>query len=186
MTKRKSSKRVPGQPQEQLTNDSEFWGIYLATIIGYSSILRFPYLLKENGGGIFLIPFGLFIFIIGKPQLYLETAIGQYWQKPLTHHYSKVSISYRGIAVTQMLALGTFAVYFMTIMCYSILYLIGSMSDLQLKVQGAGSSKEDVLDRTDRYFFENILGIDYRGLETSGVLGGFNYNMLGVICPKYF
>jgi hypothetical protein len=80
MTKRKSTKRQNDDSQEQLHNDSEFWGIYLATIIGYSSILRFPYLLKENGGGIFLIPFTLFIFVIGKPQLYLETAIGQYWQ----------------------------------------------------------------------------------------------------------
>jgi SNF family Na+-dependent transporter len=36
------------------------------------------------------------------------------------------------------------------------------------------------LHQTDRYFFEHILGIDKTGQETNGVLGGFNYYLLGV------
>lgn len=53
---------------------------YLVSVLGFSagfgSVWRFPYLVFKNGGGVFLIPYFLFLFLIAIPAFYFETALG--------------------------------------------------------------------------------------------------------------
>ncbi|MEQ2226714.1 hypothetical protein ILYODFUR_030157 [Ilyodon furcidens] len=57
---------------------AEFILTVMGAIIGPGNIWRFPYLCYKNGGGVFFIPYILFMFTCGIPLFFLETALGQY------------------------------------------------------------------------------------------------------------
>jgi len=55
---------------------------YLFTCIGYAvglgNICRFPYLVYENGGGAFVIPYLVMLLLVGIPFVFMETSLGQF------------------------------------------------------------------------------------------------------------
>lgn len=71
-----------------MQNEKHFsrWGIIMAALgmaIGTGNIWRFPRILASNGGGAFLIPWAIFLFLWSIPLLITEFAIGQYTRKSL-------------------------------------------------------------------------------------------------------
>lgn len=50
----------------------------IATSVGLGNVWRFPFVAYENGGGAFLIPYVIVLFLIGKPMYYLECVLGQF------------------------------------------------------------------------------------------------------------
>jgi solute carrier family 6 amino acid transporter-like protein 5/7/9/14 len=46
--------------------------------VGLGNIWRFPFIAFNNGGGAFLIPYLIVLFVIGKPMFFLEVSIGQF------------------------------------------------------------------------------------------------------------
>ncbi|MDD3858274.1 MAG: sodium-dependent transporter [Methanoculleus sp.] len=55
-------------------------GFILASIgsaVGIGNIWRFPYIVGENGGGAFLVPYLIAVFLFGLPLMVLELAIGR-------------------------------------------------------------------------------------------------------------
>lgn len=59
-------------------NSIEFLFSCIAMSIGFGNIWRFPFTAYENGGGAFLIPYIIVLFLVGKPFYYLEMIIGQF------------------------------------------------------------------------------------------------------------
>lgn len=60
--------------------DIEYWLVSLGTAVGFGCIWRFPYIMYENGGATFLIPFTLALYSFVFPQMYLEIALGQFFK----------------------------------------------------------------------------------------------------------
>lgn len=50
----------------------------IAMSVGLGNVWRFPFTALDNGGGAFLIPYLIVLFLIGKPIYYLEMVIGQF------------------------------------------------------------------------------------------------------------
>lgn len=62
-------------------NQLEFIMSCIATSVGLGNIWRFPFVAYTNGGGAFLIPYIIVLFLVGKPMYYLECAVGQFSSK---------------------------------------------------------------------------------------------------------
>nr|CAD7595486.1 unnamed protein product [Timema genevievae] len=67
---------IPDRPQ--WSNGVEFIMSCIAMSVGLGNVWRFPFTAYENGGGAFLIPYIIVLFIIGKPMYYMEMAMGQF------------------------------------------------------------------------------------------------------------
>ncbi|NCF70211.1 MAG: sodium-dependent transporter [Chlamydiales bacterium] len=61
----------------------------VGTAIGFANLLGFSSQCYRNGGGAFLIPFFIALFILGIPMLFLEGILGQKSQAPLVTVYRK-------------------------------------------------------------------------------------------------
>jgi SNF family Na+-dependent transporter len=46
--------------------------------IGLGNVWRFPFIVYENGGGAFLLPYFIVLLLIGRPIYYMEICLGQF------------------------------------------------------------------------------------------------------------
>jgi len=105
---------------------------FLLTCIGYAvglgNVWRFPYLTYRNGGGAFLIPFILMLFLIGIPLFYLELCFGQFASLgPIA--IWKVSPLMKGLGFAMVFTNLMVALYYNVIISWCLYYLFASMTD---------------------------------------------------------
>ena len=56
--------------------------------IGIGNVWKFPYLVGQNGGGIFVLFYLLFLLIMGLPVLTMELAVGRAARKSVVQAYA--------------------------------------------------------------------------------------------------
>lgn len=96
--------------------------------VGFGSFWRFPYLIYKNGGGVFLIPYFIAIFVLGIPLLYLETAIGQMHRKSVPFIYEKINKGLKYVGMTFMFSCLHMSGYYNIIMTYSYRFIFSAFS----------------------------------------------------------
>ncbi|NLA38110.1 MAG: sodium-dependent transporter [Methanomicrobiales archaeon] len=79
-------------------------GFIIASIgsaVGIGNIWRFPYIVGANGGGAFLIPYLISVFLFGLPLMMLEFAIGRSTGSSVVSAFKSIRdrLSFAGIAV---------------------------------------------------------------------------------------
>lgn len=111
----------------QFSNTLEFFFSTLGYAVGVGNVWRFPYLAYRNGGGVFLIPYFIFMVLIGFPMVYLEFVVGQFTSRgPLTA-WTMTKIS-RGIGISMNIANTLYVIYYNLIIAYSIYFLFVSFT----------------------------------------------------------
>ncbi|XP_076849395.1 sodium-dependent noradrenaline transporter [Brachyhypopomus gauderio] len=130
----------PGSRTRTLTSssaeqeDRETWGKkldFLLSVIGFAvdlaNVWRFPYLCYKNGGGAFLIPYLLFLFIAGMPLFYMELALGQYNREGAATVWKMCPV-FKGVGYTVILIALYVGFYYNVIIAWSIYYLFSSFT----------------------------------------------------------
>ena len=72
--------------------------------IGIGNVWRFPYVAGQNGGGLFVLLYLIFLVLLGVPVLTMELAVGRASRKSAVHH-QKVASEHTEPAVNVPLAL---------------------------------------------------------------------------------
>ncbi|XP_062404562.1 sodium-dependent noradrenaline transporter [Sardina pilchardus] len=110
----------------------ETWGKkldFLLSVIGFAvdlaNVWRFPYLCYRNGGGAFLIPYTLFLFIAGMPLFYMELALGQYNRQGAATVW-KICPVFKGVGYTVIIIALYVGFYYNVIIAWSLYYLFSS------------------------------------------------------------
>uniref|UniRef100_A0A4W5P110 Transporter n=1 Tax=Hucho hucho TaxID=62062 RepID=A0A4W5P110_9TELE len=84
------------QERGKWANKTEFLLSMAGEIIGLGNVWRFPYLCYKNGGGVFFIPYFVFLFLCGIPVFFLETALGQYTSEGGVTAWRKICPMFEG------------------------------------------------------------------------------------------
>ncbi|XP_077992189.1 sodium-dependent proline transporter-like [Glandiceps talaboti] len=93
--------------------------------VGFGNIWRFPALCYRNGGGAFLIPYLIALFICGMPLFYMEVAWGQFCSEgPITAW--EVCPLFRGVGYAMVVLTGLTSIYYNVIIAYTAFYLFAS------------------------------------------------------------
>jgi len=107
-------------------------GFILASIgsaVGIGNIWRFPYIVGANGGGAFLVPYLIAVFLFGLPLMVLELAIGRSTGRSIVSAFRSIQQRFTaaGIAIIAVvsLILGYYLVITGWVLAYAFFFALG-------------------------------------------------------------
>ena len=127
----------------------------IGAIIGLSGIWKFSYLMYENGGGTFLIPYILAIVIMAIPILVLEFGIGFKFKSSLPKIFYNIKSEFEIIAWFIVFLIFAVLIYFTCIMSWDLIYVILSL------FKGWGSNPSVFFTTTLLHSTSNPYGLTY-------------------------
>ncbi|XP_076161702.1 sodium-dependent nutrient amino acid transporter 1 isoform X2 [Ptiloglossa arizonensis] len=113
----------------QWGNDVEFLMSCVAFSVGLGNVWRFPNTAYENGGGAFLVPYIIVLFIIGKPLYYMEMILGQFSSRSCVEIWS-VSPAFKGIGYGVIVSVFSVVTYYCSLMALTMYYLLASFQTI--------------------------------------------------------
>lgn len=129
----------------------------VGSAVGLGNVWRFPYLVGKYGGGAFLLPYLIALFVVGFPLLIMEFSLGQKMQKGAVGAMKSIDSRLGGIGLGSVLSSFGVAAYYAVIMGWCLLYIFYSFG-----LQWGG-------DTTD-FFFNHVLQVS----ESANVINGFS------------
>ncbi|XP_068195990.1 sodium- and chloride-dependent GABA transporter 3-like [Antennarius striatus] len=100
---RKVEKKRSNEDRGQWASKREYILVVAGNVVGLGNVWRFPYLCYKNGGGAFLVPYGLLAVFTGIPLFLLEISIGQYTQEGFITCWTKLCPLAKGIGIGQLI-----------------------------------------------------------------------------------
>uniref|UniRef100_A0A8D0D4V3 Transporter n=1 Tax=Sander lucioperca TaxID=283035 RepID=A0A8D0D4V3_SANLU len=114
------------QERDQWGSKIEFILAVAGHIVGLGNVWRFPFLCYKNGGGVFFIPYVLFLFTCGIPLFFLETSLGQYTSQGGITCWRKICPLFEGLGYGSQVVVLYTGVYYIVILAWTFLYLFSS------------------------------------------------------------
>ena len=127
----------------------------IGAIIGLSGIWKFSYLMYENGGGTFLIPYILAIVIMAIPILVLEFGLGFKFKSSLPKILYNIKSEFEIIAWFIVFLIFIVLIYYTCIMSWDLIYVILSL------FKGWGNNPSVFFTTTLLHSTSNPYGLTY-------------------------
>ncbi|XP_077361646.1 sodium-dependent proline transporter [Festucalex cinctus] len=153
----------------------EFLLSCLGYCVGLGNVWRFPYLCYRNGGGVFLIPYFIMLFVTGVPLFLMELCLGQYGAAgPIT--VWKCCPLLKGIGIGMLCVAVLVSLYYNVIIAWTFYYL-GSSFQMPLPWSCDAVANAAVCNRSggasvspsEIFWNERVLGVtNSAGLHDPG------------------
>ncbi|KAF0309835.1 Sodium-dependent dopamine transporter [Amphibalanus amphitrite] len=113
----------------------ETWGKkvdFLLSVIGFAvdlaNVWRFPYLCYRNGGGAFLVPYGIMLVLGGIPLFFMELCIGQFNRKGAITCWGNLVPLFKGVGYAVVLIASYVDLFYNVILAWSLRYFFSSFT----------------------------------------------------------
>uniref|UniRef100_A0A674MMH0 Transporter n=1 Tax=Takifugu rubripes TaxID=31033 RepID=A0A674MMH0_TAKRU len=113
--------------RETWTRQMDFIMSCVGFAVGLGNVWRFPYLCYKNGGGVFLIPYLLFVFIGGIPVFFLEIALGQFMKQGGVSAWN-IAPLFKGLGLASMVIVFFCNTYYIMILVWGLYFLFHSFT----------------------------------------------------------
>uniref|UniRef100_A0A674NT74 Transporter n=1 Tax=Takifugu rubripes TaxID=31033 RepID=A0A674NT74_TAKRU len=104
----------------------EFTLAGIGCAVGLGNIWRFPYLCYRSGGGAFLVPYLLMLFVLGIPLLHMELTVGQYTRRGPVHALAIVCPLFKGVGMASVAISFIMCTYYNLVITWALYYLFSS------------------------------------------------------------
>ncbi|XP_026245856.1 sodium- and chloride-dependent transporter XTRP3 isoform X2 [Urocitellus parryii] len=144
--------------------------------VGLGNVWRFPYLCQLYGGGSFLVPYLIMLFVEGMPLLYMELAVGQRMRQGSIGAWRTISPYLSGVGIASVVVSFFGTIYYNVINAWSFWYLFHSFQDplpwsvCPLNGNHTGYEEEcEKASSTQYFWYRKTLNISPSIQETGGV-----------------
>ncbi len=163
--------------EEQRENWGSRGGFVLAAVgsaVGLGNLWGFPYKLYSYGGGAFLIPYILAVFVIGIPMLILEFSLGHFTQRAAPEAFRKSHKKLEFVGWWGIILGFVIITYYPVILAYCFSFLGLSIKGIfnggELPWAGAGL---EGVKNAEKFFYTT-----YLGYHEEITLGAIRFNIL--------
>uniref|UniRef100_A0AAY4CKN2 Transporter n=1 Tax=Denticeps clupeoides TaxID=299321 RepID=A0AAY4CKN2_9TELE len=125
---------VPARALERCQPERQMWSRQMDFImscvgfaVGLGNVWRFPYLCYKNGGGVFLIPYALMVFVGGIPVFFLEIALGQFMKQGGVSAWN-IAPLFKGLGLASMVIVFFCNTYYIMILVWGLYFLLNSFT----------------------------------------------------------
>jgi len=166
---------------ELLEEQRESWGtrggFILAAVgsaVGLGNLWGFPYKLYSFGGGAFLIPYIIGLFLVGIPLMVLEFSLGHYTQRAAPDAFKRGHSRFELVGWWGIILGFVIVTYYPVILAYCFSFLGYSVAGMFNggKLPWAGEGIEGVA-QAHNFFFKT-----YLGHQDGTALGGIRWNVV--------
>ena len=162
--------------RERWANRGVFIVAAMGAAIGLGNVWRFPYKVYQSGGGAFLIPYFVALFIAGIPLLIMEFGLGQYFQGAAPKALNRIRPSFEGIGWWAIGVSAIIAIYYCVILAYAWDYLFLSLGKAWGSDPGAFFSQA---------FLKKTPGPHIQGKVCLPIVGGLALSWIAVALSIY-
>ena len=146
------------QKRETWGSRSGFILAAVGSAIGLGNIWRFPYMVYENGGGAFLIPYFVAMLAAGIPFMILEFGLGQKFKGSAPKIFSSISKKWEWLGWWQVVVSFLIASYYVVVIAWAMNYIGLSFA------QGWGDAPKE-------FFFGQFLALTDSPMNMGNVQG---------------
>lgn len=122
----KADAAMKEESRQTWENKAQFVLACIGNAVGLGNMWRFPYLCYKSGGGAFLVPYFLMLFVCGIPLLLMEVTVGQYTRRGPIAAMGKICPLFKGAGVGTVVISFLLSTYYNVILAWAIYYLVQS------------------------------------------------------------